>query len=61
MGFKIIFLSEVMKKTGAEYVAYGTMGLNLGRGKNNINKNTLWGNSTVVCQIVLITGEILQN
>ena len=28
-----ILLSEVEKKTGAEFVAYGTMGLNLGRGK----------------------------
>ena len=26
-------LSEVEKKTGAEFVAYGTMGLNLGHGK----------------------------
>ena len=29
----VIPLSEVEKKTGAEFVAYGTMGLNLGRGK----------------------------
>ena len=33
MFLRSIPVSEVEKKTGAEFVAYGTMGLNLGRGK----------------------------